>query len=65
MQLRRERGGDGAVLSEGGVRPSRVVVDTSLLDDHLGLSKTVENFAIEPFIAEVAVEGPAEAILSG
>ena len=59
--------GDGRwrTVSEGRVRPSRVVVDAPLFDDHLGFLKAVEDLAIEAFIPELAVEGLAVAVLPG
>lgn len=41
----------------------RVVVLAPLLDDDCGLLQAVEDFAVEAFVAELAIEGLAVAIL--
>ena len=51
-------------ISEGGVWSSRVVVDAPLLDDDLRFPEAVKDLAIEAIVPELAVEGPAVAILS-
>jgi hypothetical protein len=40
-----------------------VLVDAPILDDDLRFSETVEDFSIQTFIPEFAVEGFAEPIL--
>jgi hypothetical protein len=45
------------------MRSDRVVVLAPLLDDDGGLLQAVEDFAVEAFVAELAVEGLAVAIL--
>jgi len=59
-------GGYGCLraISEGGVWSSRVVVDAPLLDDDLRFPEAVKDLAIEAIVPELAVEGPAVAILS-
>ena len=52
-------------ISDGGVWPSRVVVDAPLLDDDLRFPEAVEDLAIEAFIPELAVQGLAVAVLPG
>lgn len=47
------------------MRPSFVVVDTPLFDDHLGFLKAVEDLAVQRFVPELAVEGLAVAVLPG
>ena len=57
--------GDGRwrTVSEGGARPSRVVVNVPLLDGHPDVRPAAEDLAFEVFIAEFAIEGLAAAIL--
>ena len=45
------------------MRTFGVVVAALFFDDHLCLLKTVEEFAVEAFIPELAVEGLAVAVL--
>ena len=54
-----------AVDSQGRVRSDRVVVLAPLLDDDGGLLQAVEDFPVEAFVAQLAVEGLAVAILPG
>ena len=59
--------GDGRwrTVSEGGVRPSCVVVDAPLFDGHLGFLEAVEELTAQKFVPEPAIEGLAVAILKG
>ena len=45
------------------MQPSRVVMETPLLDDHLGFPEAVEDLAIEAFVPELAVERFTKAVL--
>ena len=42
-----------------------IVVDAPLFDDHLGFPEAVEDFAVQQFVPELAVEGLAVAVLPG
>src|SRR5215831_10742039 len=44
------------LVSERCVRPDRVVVAPPALDDDLGLAESVEDFAVEQFVAQASVE---------
>ena len=45
------------------MRTFGVIVDAPFLDDHLGFLETVEDFAVQTFIPELAIEGFAIAVL--
>jgi hypothetical protein len=45
------------------MRPSGVVVNTPVLDDHLSLLQAVEDLTIQAFVPELAVEGLAITVL--
>ena len=45
------------------MRPSRVVVNARMLDDHLGFPEATEDFGVQQLVPELAVEGPALAVL--
>ena len=47
------------------MRSDRVVVFTPLLDDDLGFLEAVEDFAVEQFVPQLAVEAFAIAVLPG
>jgi hypothetical protein len=47
------------------VRPDRIVVFAPLLDDDSCFLETVEDLAIEQFVAQLAVEALAVTILPG
>ena len=42
-----------------------IVMDAPLLDDDLGFPEAVEDFAVQQFVPELAVEGLAVAVLPG
>ena len=50
-------------VAERGVWTLCVVMDAPFLNDHLGLPEAGEEFAIQTFIPELAVEGFTEPIL--
>ena len=45
------------------MRPDGVVVDAPLLDQHLCFSQRVEDFSVEQFVAQLAIEGFAVTVL--
>lgn len=55
--------GAGGPVAERGVWALCVVMGAPFLDDHLRLPETVEDFSIQTFIPEFAIEGFAEPIL--